>query len=163
MTKGKAVPTTSPQVGRPHNDPMRILFEAIRQGALAPTALEQRQVIIQLLSQHGIRIHSQDPIFELADVYGRHYRKLAMETITNAREEFGKKNKATSLWMVAICSGGVAWALGLMTGPFLLMRQVDPRYATVGLVSILFCGLVAGVIFWLLPRISRVEENNASR
>lgn len=162
MSRGIAVSTVSPQAGGHGKDPMWILLEAIRQGDRTPTALEQRQVVIQLLSEHGIRIHAQDPIFELADAYGRYYRKLASETIASAREDYGKKSPTISRWMVATGVGSAAWAAGLVTGPLLFMRQVDPRYATVGLISVVFGGLVVGVTLWLLSRIEKTGGDDVS-
>lgn len=145
------------------SDPMRILLEAIRRGDKAPTVLERRQVVIQLLLEQGIRIHSGDPIFELADSYGSHYRKLANETIASARKEFWKKTMMASYWMVAIGVGAAAWVAGLITGPLLFMKQVDPRYVTVGFVSFIFGGLVVGVALWLISRIGKAEINDVGR
>lgn len=159
MKRGMATSTIAPRA----SDPMRVLLGAIRRADRAPTALEQRQVVIQLLSEHGIRIHSGDPLFELADAYGSYYRKLANETIASARKEFGQRSAMASYWMVATGAGAAAWVAGLITGPLLLMKQVDPRYATVGLVSFVFGSLVVGVTLWMLSRIGKAEGDEVGR
>ncbi len=143
----------SPRLGFPGKDPLRVLLDAIRQAGLAPTIAERRTAVIRLLSEHGIRIDDQDPLFELAGAYGAHYRKIAGETVESALKRSQKGSHTVSLWAIAIGSASTAWATGLVVGPLLFMRQVEPRYALVGFLSMLFGGLLVGAVGWLLRRV----------
>lgn len=164
MTKGRiVVSNVSPRFGFPGKDPLRVLLDAIRQAGSAPTIAERRTTVIRLLSEHGIRIDDQDPLFELADAYGAHYRKIAGETVESELKRSRKGSPTASLWAIVIGSASAAWATGLVVGPLLFMRQVEPRYALVGFLSMLFGGLLVGAVGWLVLRANHEGGNDASR
>lgn len=147
--------TASPPAGLPSKEPLRVLLDAIRRAELAPTIAERRMTVVRLLLEHGIRIHHQDPLFDLADAYGAHYRKIASETVKSVIERDRNGAPTSALWLVAFGSASVSLAVGLAIGPLLFMRQVEPTYAVVGLLSMLFGGLLVGALFWLMLRVQR--------
>ena len=149
------------QSGRPPRDPLRVLMEAMRKSGASPTIVEHRLTVVRILAEQGIRIHAHDPLFELADAFGAHYRKLASETVTTVLKESRNRVSFVPLWLVAMATGCVGWAAGLVTGPLLLGGAVQPRYVVVGLISMSFGGLVAGALGWLLLKIRRKGQQDA--
>lgn len=164
MTRSRiVVSTASLKLGIPGRDPLRLLMDAIRQAGSAPTIAERRTTVIRLLSEHGVRIDDQDPLFDLADAYGAHYRKIAGETVVSALKRSRKGPPAASLWPIAIVSASAAWAAGLVFGPVLFMQQVEPRYALVGFISMLFGGLLVGAMGWFVLRANEEGGSDAGR
>ena len=153
--------TASPPAGLPSKEPLRVLLDAIRRAELAPTIAERRMTVVRLLLEHGIRIHHQDPLFDLADAYGAHYRKIASETVNSVLERDRNGAPTAALWVTGMGAASVAWAAGLVACSLLFMRQVELTYAVVGLLSMVFGGLFAGVLGWLILRVQQNGRDDA--